>query len=148
MSDPREPRFDAIAVALAELRVRLEHLIAESRQARRRSLELRAAAAGTRKATSATRARLRGEEYELVDATDDGLWVVADATGRLHSFDGVWPLDRPEVRCDFCGRWSLHAAPVRSGLWASWQCFGGTCAEPREPERAGAGRKGGGPTGT
>jgi len=135
--EPREPRFDAIAVALAELRVRLEHLIAEARLARRRSLGLRAAAAETRKAASVTCARLRGTEYELVDATEDGLWVVADSTGRLRSFDGVWPFDRPEVRCDFCGRWSLHAAPVSPGLWASWQCFGATCAEPIARERAG-----------
>jgi hypothetical protein len=150
VADQRDPRFDTLAVALAELRVRLEHLAAEARAARRRSVELRTAAALARRPKPTTRARVRGEEYELVHVTEEGLWVLADASGRLLSFDGGSPIDRPEVRCDFCGRWSLHAVPVRRGLWASWMCFGGMCAplssSRRRGERAAAGRERG-PTG-
>ncbi len=33
--------------------------------------------------------------------------------------------ERVEIRCDFCGHWVTHAAPVAAGSWHSWICYGG-----------------------
>jgi hypothetical protein len=96
---------------------------------------------------------LTARVYEVVNFTDDAEWVLRDDSGDIALFEeGFAPgwhvlesLDPEgpefaaggeptvEIRCDFCGRWSVHAGPVLEGS-GPWMCLGGTgpCEEDEE----------------
>jgi hypothetical protein len=77
-----------------------------------------------------TRARLTASpdvEYDVVQFTDDAEFVLRDDHGDVRLFEDS-EFERVEVRCDFCGRWVTHAAPVAQGSWGTWMCYGGTGA--------------------
>jgi hypothetical protein len=73
-----------------------------------------------------TRARWRGGEYQLVNFTEDGEYVLRDASGDVAVTDGV-ELDRQtvEVQCDRCGRWTVHAITMPGDRWvcADTRCY-------------------------
>jgi hypothetical protein len=78
-----------------------------------------------------TRARLttqREVEYDVVRFTAEGDYVLRDEHGDVCLFEESSLRERVEIRCDFCGRWVTHAAPVSAGSWSSWMCHGGTSA--------------------
>jgi hypothetical protein len=70
-----------------------------------------------------TTARWREVEYELVDFTrgPPPQWVLRDKTGDVLVMD----IDDVEVRCERCGRWSAHAAPLPAS--DRWVCHDGGC---------------------
>lgn len=80
-----------------------------------------------------TRARLttnRELEYDVVNLTDNGEYVLRDEFGDVRIFEESSHREVVEVRCDFCGRWSNDAGPVIAGTRTSWMCFGGTGSCP------------------
>jgi hypothetical protein len=66
----------------------------------------------------------REVEYEIVNLTEDAEFVLRDDHGDVRLFEPHSLLERVEIRCDFCGRWSTHPAPV-SGIDGPWMCYGG-----------------------
>jgi len=63
-------------------------------------------------------------EYELVQRTDRGEFVVRDRSGNVTVFDGGGLYADIEIRCDECGRWRDHVAPGRRDE-STWLCHGG-----------------------
>ena len=61
------------------------------------------------------------DEYEIMQITKDGEWVLRDVHGDVRLFEDS-ERERVEVRCDFCRRWVTHAAPAGGG---AWMCYGG-----------------------
>ncbi len=84
-----------------------------------------------------TRARLSlepGREFDVVHFKPmTAEWSLRDGAGEIVVFESDLVPDSLEVKCDFCERWSVDAAPARDrdGLW---MCFGGIgdCPEDRE----------------
>lgn len=71
-------------------------------------------------------ARWNGTEYDLVNFTEDGEYVLRDRSGDVTITDGV-ELNRQtvEVRCERCERWNVHAMPARPH-WR-WVCADRDC---------------------
>ena len=87
-----------------------------------------------------TRARLTTNtyvEYDIIQLTGDAEFVLRDDHGDVRLFEESGLVERVEVRCDFCGCWVTHAAPVAGGSWGSWMCYGGTgaCDDGTQPRR-------------
>jgi hypothetical protein len=76
-----------------------------------------------------TIARWRDVEYELVNFTrgPPPQWVLRDKTGDVLEMD----IEHVEVKCERCGRWSAHAAPLPAAVSAvadlRWVCHDGGC---------------------
>lgn len=61
-----------------------------------------------------TRAHLstdRATEFELMRVLDDGSYVLKPDEDAPLVFEVSSIRERVEVRCDYCGRWSVDAAP-------------------------------------
>jgi hypothetical protein len=73
-------------------------------------------------------ARWRGGEYELLNFTEDALYVLRDASGDVTATEG--DPDVVEIRCERCGRWSRNAIPV--GDRDRWVCADRDCYDKAE----------------
>ena len=75
-----------------------------------------------------TKARIRSgdvlsPEYEIVQFTGGAEWVLRDPHNDVRMFEESSSREAVEVRCDFCGRWVDHAAPV-APWWVPWMGVG------------------------
>lgn len=79
-----------------------------------------------------TRARRDGQEYELLNVTDNAEFVLRDAYCDVTLAYGD-ELGRPvEIQCERCGRWSIHAGEV--GFRSRWVCMDRSCYDAEQAE--------------
>lgn len=76
-----------------------------------------------------TRARWRGNEYEIVSFTDDAEYVLSDEAGDIAPVEES-DVERVKVRCDRCGRWTTSIIP----LGPRWVCADTGCYDAERDE--------------
>ena len=74
----------------------------------------------------------REQEYEVVNFTEDAEWVLRDPHGDVIVFE-EGERERVEVRCERCGRWSRHVAPIPTT--GRWVCHDRACYANERGER-------------